>query len=322
MKHILTSSLPAMIFAGGVLLVYYLYFQLWLRWLIRRLRKKDSKKMLTSAGAIALHLIAGIGIACMSYAYFVEPYWPEISIVPIETDKLTETTYRVVQITDTHCDEKVRLEKRLPDLINKLKPDVIVFTGDALNTRKALGLFQNTLNQLEAPLGKYAVNGNWNVYYSDLKLFENTGFQELRTHAKTIEKNGESIVIGGLAFENGRKSQRLFNQLEAEDFNLLLYHNSDMMDYIATVPVDLYLCGHTHGGQVALPFYGALITLSRHGKKFEAGLYQQGETQLYVNRGIGMEGGRSPKVRFFARPEIAVFDIGPKKTVQTSNSKM
>ncbi len=313
MKYILTSSVPAMIFAGGVLLVYYLYFRMLLTWLIRRLRKKDTKKVLTSRGAIALHIIATFGTMCIAYALFIEPYWPEISMVSIETDKLTETTFRVVQITDTHCDEKVRLEKRLPELINSLKPDVVVFTGDALNTRKALPLFQNTLNQLEAPLGKYAVNGNWNVYYSDLKQFDNTGFQELRTHKKTIEKNGESIVIGGLAFENGRHSQRLFNQLEADEFNLLLYHNSDMMDYIATVPVDLYLCGHTHGGQVALPFYGAIVTLSRHGKKFEAGLYRQGDTQLYVNRGIGMEGGRTPRVRFFARPEIAVFDIGPKK---------
>ena len=184
----------------------------------------------------------------------------------------------------------------------------------SFNSEKALGLFQETLRQLEAPLGKFAVSGNWDYsYWSELKLFENTGFQELRTHTEAIEKNGESIVIAGLAYENGKHSQRVFNQLKTDDFNLFLYHNSDMMDYLKDTPVDLYLCGHTHGGQVALPFYGALVTLSRHGKKFEAGLYRQGETQLYVNRGIGLEGGHSPKVRFWARPEITVFDIGPRK---------
>ena len=99
--------------------------------------------------------------------------------------------------------------------------------------------------------------------------------------------------------------------MKSENFNLFLYHNTDLMDYFDGVPIDLYLCGHTHGGQVALPFYGALTTLSRHGKKYEAGLYRQEHIQLYVNRGIGMEGGRSPRVRFLARPEITVFDIGP-----------
>jgi predicted MPP superfamily phosphohydrolase len=77
--------------------------------------------------------------------------------------------------------------------------------------------------------------------------------------------------------------------------------------------VDLYLCGHTHGGQVALPLYGALVTLSKFGKKYESGMYTVGDTILYVNRGIGMEGGLTPKVRFLARPEITVFDIVPKE---------
>ena len=62
---------------------------------------------------------------------------------------------------------------------------------------------------------------------------------------------------------------------------------------------------------MALPFYGALITLSRFGKRFEAGLYRVEETRLYVNRGVGMEGGRAPRVRFFARPELTVIDLVP-----------
>ena len=73
--------------------------------------------------------------------------------------------------------------------------------------------------------------------------------------------------------------------------------------------IDLYLAGHTHGGQVALPFYGALVTLAATGKKYESGLHQLGNTYIYTNRGIGMEGGRAPRVRFCARPEVTVFDI-------------
>lgn len=313
MKHLITT-LPVMLFGTSVLLVFYLYARLWGTWLIRKLRKKDAKKVLTTRVAVALHIIAGFGFVCIAYGYFVEPYWPQINVIAIETAKLKSATFRVVQISDLHCEQKARMEKRLPDIVNSLKPDAIVFTGDALNTEAGLPRFRETLAAMQAPLGKFAVTGNWDFsYWSGLALFEATGFDELRTHSRAIEKGGESIVIAGLAFENGRHSQHLIRHLHAEDFNVFLYHKSDLMDYFDDKPIDLYLCGHTHGGQVALPFYGALTTLSKHGKKFEAGLYRQGSIQLYVNRGIGMEGGLSPKVRFCARPEITVFDIGPCK---------
>lgn len=69
--------------------------------------------------------------------------------------------------------------------------------------------------------------------------------------------------------------------------------------------------GTPTGGQVALPFYGALVTLSRFGKRYEAGLYRVHDTWLYVNRGLGMEGGWAPRVRFCARPEITVIELAP-----------
>ncbi|MBC8378128.1 MAG: metallophosphoesterase [Planctomycetes bacterium] len=312
MRAIATSTLPAMIFGGIVLLVFYLYFRLWAIWLYRKIRKQDSRRCLTSRNAIILHIIAGIGIVCILYGYFIEPYWPEINRISIQTDKLKKTTFRVVQISDLHCDNKVRLEKTLPGIINGLDPDLIVFTGDAINRESALPLFQDTMRKLHAQLGKFAVNGNCDSYWSNLKLFNETGFEELRLHERIVEKDGESISISGLAFENGKNSFRVVGKLKPENFNLFLYHNTTLVDYFDDIPIDLYLCGHTHGGQVALPFYGALTTLSRHGKQYEAGLYRKGHIQLYVNRGIGMEAGWSPKVRFCSRPEITVFDIGPK----------
>jgi predicted MPP superfamily phosphohydrolase len=62
---------------------------------------------------------------------------------------------------------------------------------------------------------------------------------------------------------------------------------------------------------VALPAYGALVTLSKFGKKYESGLHREGATWLYVTRGLGMEGGPAPRVRFFARPEITVIELAP-----------
>jgi hypothetical protein len=74
--------------------------------------------------------------------------------------------------------------------------------------------------------------------------------------------------------------------------------------------VDLYLSGHTHGGQVRLPFYGAIITDSYDGKKYEMGEYTVGPTTLYVSRGIGMAGGFLPRIRLLCPPELVMLELG------------
>ena len=90
---------------------------------------------------------------------------------------------------------------------------------------------------------------------------------------------------------------------------MFLYHYPDEIDAVLTHGIDFYCAGHTHGGQVSLPWYGALITLSRFDKQYESGRYRKGDTTLYVNRGIGMEGGDAPRVRFCARPEVTVLEV-------------
>ena len=91
----------------------------------------------------------------------------------------------------------------------------------------------------------------------------------------------------------------------------MLYQCTCLVEDMENLNVDLYLCGHNHGGQVALPIYGPLVTFSKCGKKYESGVYDVNDTIVYVSRGIGMS-GRFPRVRFLARPEITVFDIQPK----------
>ena len=87
---------------------------------------------------------------------------------------------------------------------------------------------------------------------------------------------------------------------------ILLYHAPDLMVEASQHEVDLYLCGHTHGGQVRLPGYGAILTSSQLGKRYEMGLYRSGRTQMYVSRGVGLEGLSAPRVRFLAPPEITL----------------
>ena len=90
---------------------------------------------------------------------------------------------------------------------------------------------------------------------------------------------------------------------------VLLYHAPELMPQAAEQGIDLYLCGHTHGGQVRLPVIGALLTSSQLGKQYEMGHYQRRQTHLYVSRGVGLEGLSAPRVRFLAPPEITVITI-------------
>jgi hypothetical protein len=95
-------------------------------------------------------------------------------------------------------------------------------------------------------------------------------------------------------------------------YRVLLYHTPDLMPQAAALGVDLYLAGHTHGGQWRLPGFGAILTSSRCWKRYEAGHYQDGNTHLYVSRGLGMEGFGAPRARFFCPPEVVALILhGP-----------
>src|SRR5205085_1108160 len=177
--------------------------------------------------------LACVGLLCFAYGYFIEPYRLEVTHVRIESAKLPKGTrpIRLVQISDLHSDPKVRLEERLPEVVAAEQPDLIVFTGDAINTPAGLPIFKRCLTRLAQIAPTFAVQGNWDVWnWTDLDRFAGTGARELK---------GEAV-------------------------------------------------------------------------KFDvAGRYCVKQTWLYVNRGIGMEGGPAPRVRFWARPEVTVIEIAP-----------
>jgi hypothetical protein len=275
-------------------------------------RHRPARRILLSKPAIVLHILAAAGFACLGYARFIEPTWIEVSMITIPTPKLKEASIRIVQISDLHCDTKPRNEPRLASIVNDLKPDIVVATGDYLNDASALPRLKDTLSQIKAPLGAFAVTGNFEVdRWSHLDLFSGTGFELLEQNTTTLMKGPDTISITGLGFDRGDAYRSLLQGFPTDRFHVFLHHWPDLVEDVDDLGVDLYLCGHTHGGQVAMPFYGALITFSRFGKKYEAGLYHVGPMTLYVNRGLGLEPRPAPQMRFLARPEISVFDIVP-----------
>jgi predicted MPP superfamily phosphohydrolase len=311
-----SEKTAALICLAAIACVYSLELLLFSIFAFQKFTGSKRPNPLLRKPALCLHALAIIGIACFCYGCFVEPYWIEVKTITIPTEKLGRTTFRVVHISDLHCDRKPRNEKKLIRIVSSLRPDIIVFTGDALNlnTADALPLFKETMTSLEAGIAKFAVRGNVDIsYMPDLDFFAGTGFQLLDEKTVKIQKDGEEVFVSGLTCERPSSYRRLLENVPESAFGIFLHHYSDLVEDLQNLNVDLYLCGHTHGGQVQLPFYGALVTLSKFGKKYEAGMYTVDGTILYVNRGIGLEGWLAPRIRFLARPEITVFDIVPNK---------
>jgi len=279
---------------------------------VRDKQKGRSPKRYWSKGAIVIHLLAAVGIICLVWGFFIEPYWIEVKTVQIPTSKLKHAVVRVVQISDLHCDGKAGNEEKVVRLVNAMKPDVIVFTGDTANNQQGLKQFKNTMGRLEAGLAKVAIRGNYDIgEFGKADLFGGTGFLELDNNSIEVEKDGEKFWITGITYERRKELGNVLKKVPKDCFSIFLYHYPDLVEDLAGQNVDLYLAGHTHGGQIALPFYGAVITLAKFGKKYESGMYKVANIILYVNRGIGMDGGPSPRARFLARPEITIFEIHP-----------
>ena len=274
-----SELVPVLIFMAILAAVYVSEIFLLLGFISRKLSNKKSSLKLVTKKNVFLHSLALIGVLCFMHAYFVEPYWIEVKNIDIFTEKLENTEFRILHISDLHCDKKIRNENKIVDIINSQKPDIIVFTGDTLNTPDTLPVFKEVMKKLNASMGKYAVYGNHDAWYwNDLDLFGNTGFEVLDEEIFMLTKNDENIYVSGINPDNMHRYHDLLEEIPVEEYSIFLFHYPDLIEDLKELNVDLYLAGHTHGGQVALPFYGALITLSKHGKKYESGKYIVGNT--------------------------------------------
>jgi predicted MPP superfamily phosphohydrolase len=310
----LREGISLLVFLLLLLLIYGLEALLLVDCVWGRICKRPGKSELFFRRYLVLHAAAAVGIGCWLYGHFIEPNWVDVHVTTIRTPKLKTTGFRLVQISDLHCDWRIRNEEKMVRIINDLKPDIVVATGDYCNHPLGLPHLRDALNRLEAPLGKFAVIGNQDVSWPrQFDLLDGTGFHRLDQETIAVAKGPDSLGISGINFVRSNVPIDPVKALPHDRFNVFLYHTPDLIEEVCGPGVDLYLCGHTHGGQVTLPWYGALITFSKFGKKYESGLYRVGQTTLYVNRGLGLEPRPGPQVRFLARPEIAVFDIVPEQ---------
>lgn len=266
------------------------------------------KSLLTTAVVMALLFL---------YAYKVEPGWIVVKEQPVEIAGLPPAFdgFRIVQLSDLHG-------TRFPDRgiihrVNKLNPDLVVITGDVFDGMKGTKLeyADEVFKGIKSRYGIFFVLGNNDFYFPRDKLskqLSGLGIKVLVNQNHRISIGGQTLWIIGVNDPHLRKAD-MPKALEGTEAGtkILLAHSPEIFDEAAGVGIQLVLAGHTHGGQINIPFFPRISAFVRKGyEQYLSGLYKVDHTQMYVNQGLGV--GKIP-LRFMVRPEITVVTLrGPK----------
>ncbi len=252
-------------------------------------------------------------------AFIVEPGWLEVRHEQVVSNKVHKPI-RIAIMSDLQTDHVGGFERSVFKQIMAAKPDMVLLPGDYIQAyasdydnqvAKLRKIFQDL--KVSAPLGIYATQGDaerpqqWTEIFKGLPV---TTFPTSDTIVvpNTIEpKDGISLTALTL-----KDSWRLNYKIpETENFHIVVAHRPDFM--LTATEGDLFVAGHTHGGQVQIPFYGPLLTFSQAPREWCGGccVTQEDGRSYVITRGVGMERERAPRLRFFCRPEIVIVDVVP-----------
>lgn len=231
---------------------------------------------------------------------------------------------KIVHFSDLHY-TRVITKERVNDIveeINLINPDIVVFTGDLVDTDKVLteddkNFLIESLSNINSTYGKYAIYGNHDIANNSeniIDIYNKSDFNLLENEYDVIySKNNDKLFIGGLnsvshELEDINKVMSYYDTNDnTNTYNIILLHEPDYADNIINSydNVNLILAGHSHGGQVRLPIIGALYT-PKNGHKYVKGYYDLNGTSLYVTSGIGVS---RYNFRLFNKPEINFYRL-------------
>ena len=269
-------------------------------------------------------VLAVIGL-CYGYGRLIEVNWIRIKRVDVPIRGLPKEFkgFKIVHLSDLHVTEMGKRERKLPAMVNSVGADAIFITGDFAHMREGEKIAASLISRLEAKYGMWGVAGNWDSTQT-LQACERAGLRMLMTQTDTIEIGGKHIGLIGLTLDKAlpvysMQEQRtiiasLKSKVPDDAPVILLAHMPRIIRAAQDEGIDLVLSGHTHGGQVRIPFGPAIETPSDLGVWYSKGLFKFKETYLYINPGIGLEPGPDyVQVRFWCRPEITLITLHTEK---------
>ncbi|HET6230328.1 MAG TPA: metallophosphoesterase [Longimicrobiaceae bacterium] len=273
-------------------------------------RRHDARNALLAAGGAAAALAA--------YAFLVEPRWLETTHTRIHRRGLHADLegFRIALLTDLHAGEGVPLSliRRACRMAMREKPDLIALTGDfAADSSVGFDRVLSALDELSAPFGVYAVPGNHDhtvgIETWHRQVARHPVLHDLTNGATILRVGDARLCVAGVDdYSEGEPTLSALPAPKKRDFTLLLAHDPGQAERARRGHdrVDLIVSGHTHGGQVRMPFVGALRNPSEHDELYDEGLRRRPWTQVYTSRGVGTV---HIPVRFLCRPEVAILEL-------------
>ena len=254
------------------------------------------------------------------YSFIFEPNNIQIERISVKIENLPESfdNIKIVHLTDFHSDGFSKREKRVLKILENIDPDLIFITGDFIDhSSKDLESCEKFWSELSGRYqGKvFGVLGNHEHWIKSPNitaiegLLEKNGIPILNNENKKIFQGDEFIYLLGVDDPDSKKDDLPKAMIGTEEniSKILLAHSPDIIDNLQGEKVDLILAGHTHGGQIVIPFVKPFWVPTENHGKYVSGLFRVNDTNLYVNRGIGL----SPAlpIRFNCPPEITVIKL-------------
>jgi uncharacterized protein len=257
-------------------------------------------RVVRDLGRILTVFVAAVALlgACLVYARYVEPRWLRVRTVTLRA----APRICVIHISDLHYKGDAPFLRRIVATINGLKGDFVCFTGDLVEDHKYLAEALDILAGLNKPL--YGVAGNHDDWARLSRAELEPGFA--RTGGAWLCTSNVVVALPGVELYNAKSIRRAARQdAPRAVLRILLVHRPSQASLAEGIGMDLILAGHTHGGQVRLPFVGRGI-LDGDGATYDRGLSKTPGGPLYVSPGIGTY---YLPVRFLCRPEVTRIEL-------------
>ena len=245
-------------------------------------------------------------LVALAYATMVEPFWIQVTHSTLTGN--VRTPLKIAHLSDLHTQGLGLRERRLLKILDQEKPDIIVITGDTLSGSKAYRRERELLPQLHAPLGVWLVRGNWENSYpraEERKFYSDLGVHLLVNQGSEVRDDVWLMGLDDPTSGNPDLDAALQNDPPGE-YRIALFHSPFFFTETAG-RYDLALAGHSHGGQVRIPFLYPYWVPPGVGHYVE-GWFEKNGSRLYVSRGIGTT---FLPIRFLCRPEISVVTVNP-----------
>ena len=271
-------------------------------------------------------MLSVLGAAAVgAYPFWLEPRWLDVSRRRVRLARSNRgKPIRVLHLSDLHASVFVSL-RMIGEAISRglaAKPDVICLTGDYVSRpgdTPSPKEYSQVLRRLSAAAPTFAVLGNhdggswaagrmgWANHRLVDRILEDGGIEILHNRSQVVDVRGEKVALAGVGdyWSDEVDAERAFRGVDSGIPTILLAHNPDTKELCSAHSWDVMLSGHTHGGQIVVPFYGTPFRAVED-TRYLAGLKYWGTRQVHVTRGVGNLLG----VRLNCRPEVSLLELG------------